>query len=68
MAPRIIGVIPARYGSTRLPRQALRLILGKPMIQRVFERCRTTHILNSLWVATDDERIAQAVAAMGGQG
>jgi 3-deoxy-manno-octulosonate cytidylyltransferase (CMP-KDO synthetase) len=67
MAPRVIGIIPARYGSSRLPGKALKLILGKPMIQRVFERCQTARILNSLWVATDDERIAQAVAAVGGR-
>ncbi|MBI2929553.1 MAG: 3-deoxy-manno-octulosonate cytidylyltransferase [Verrucomicrobia bacterium] len=67
MSPRVVGIIPARYGSTRLPGKALKLILGKPMIQRVLERCLTARILDSVWVATDDERIAHAVAAVGGK-
>jgi len=65
--PKVVGIIPARYGSTRLPGKALRLIAGKPMIQRVLERCLTARRLDSVWVATDDERIAQAVAAVGGR-
>ena len=66
MKPKVVGIIPARYGSTRLPGKALRLIAGKPMIQRVLERCLTARWLDSVWVATDDERIAQAVQALGG--
>ena len=64
---KVVGIIPSRYGSTRLPGKALRLIAGKPMIQRVLERCLTARCLDSVWVATDDERIAQAVAAVGGR-
>jgi 3-deoxy-manno-octulosonate cytidylyltransferase (CMP-KDO synthetase) len=67
MPRRVIGIIPARYGSTRLPGKALKLILGKPMIQRVLECCLTARILDSVWVATDDERIAHAVEAIGGR-
>lgn len=67
MPPRVIGIIPARYGSTRLPGKALKLIAGKPMIQRVLERCLTARCLNSVWVATDDQRIAHAVEAIGGK-
>ena len=65
--PKIVGIIPARYASTRLPGKAIHPILGKPMIQRVLERCRTSRRLDSLWVATDDPRIAQVVEAVGGQ-
>lgn len=65
--PKVVGIIPARYGSTRLSGKALRLIAGKPMVQRVLERCLMSRCLDSLWVATDDERIAHEVAAVGGR-
>jgi 3-deoxy-manno-octulosonate cytidylyltransferase (CMP-KDO synthetase) len=65
--PRVIGIIPARYGSTRLPGKALRLILGKPMVQRVLERARAARVLDQVWVATDDERIVKAVEAAQGR-
>ena len=64
---RTVGIIPARYGSTRLPGKALRTILGKPMVQRVYERCREARVLDAVYVATDDRRIADVVAAFGGQ-
>jgi 3-deoxy-manno-octulosonate cytidylyltransferase (CMP-KDO synthetase) len=67
MKTKVVGIIPARYASTRLPGKALKMILGKPMIQRVLERCAAARILDSVWVATDDERIAQVVAAAGGR-
>jgi 3-deoxy-manno-octulosonate cytidylyltransferase (CMP-KDO synthetase) len=67
MKPKVVGIIPARYGSTRLPGKALRLILGKPMVQRVYERARLARGLSLVWVATDDERIAGAVKSFGGQ-
>jgi len=67
MKPAVVGIIPARYGSTRLPGKALRLILGKPMIQRVFEQARLARGLGSVCVATDDERIARTVQSFGGQ-
>ena len=62
----VVGIIPARYASTRLPGKALKLIAGKPMIQRVLERCQGATMLDQLCVATDDERIARLVEAVGG--
>lgn len=62
----IIGVIPARYGSTRLRAKALADIHGKPMIQHVYERCLKAKLLNEVLVATDDKRIFDAVINFGG--
>ena len=59
-------VIPARYASTRLPAKPLRLIAGKPMIVRVLERVQKADKIDEALVATDDERIFEAVAASGG--
>jgi len=56
---RIVGIVPARYASTRFPGKPLVQILGKPLIQRVVERCRRAHSLAEVMVATDDERIAE---------
>lgn len=64
---RVVGVIPARYASTRLPGKALEDILGKPMIQRVYEACRQSEVLDALYVATDDRRIAEVVSGIGGE-
>ena len=61
---RFIGIIPARYASTRFPGKPLALIGGKPMIQRVYEQARKA--LNVVVVATDDERIADCVRGFGG--
>ncbi|HMQ78178.1 MAG TPA: 3-deoxy-manno-octulosonate cytidylyltransferase [Ignavibacteria bacterium] len=61
-----MGVIPARYGSTRLPAKALALIHGKPMIQHVYERCLKAKLLSEVLVATDDRRIFDAVINFGG--
>jgi 3-deoxy-manno-octulosonate cytidylyltransferase (CMP-KDO synthetase) len=55
---KIIGVIPARYASTRFPGKPLALIAGKPLIQRVVEQCHKATSLNEVIVATDDARIA----------
>ncbi len=60
----ILGVIPARYGSTRLEGKPLVDICGKTMIERVYEQ--TSKILDHVVVATDDERISAAVKAFGG--
>lgn len=60
-----IGIIPARYASTRFPGKPLADIGGKPMIQRVYEQARQA--LDIVVVATDDERIYEAVQAFGGQ-
>ncbi len=63
----IIAVIPARYGSTRFPGKALVLIKDKPMIRWVYERTRRSSLVNRVIVATDDERIREAVASFGGE-
>lgn len=60
----VIGIIPARYGSTRLEGKPLIDLCGKPMIQHVYERAKK--ILNHVVVATDDERIVKAVENFGG--
>lgn len=62
-----IGVIPARYGSTRLPGKSLVSICGKPLVQWVYERAKLATRLDALVIATDDQRIADAVADFGGQ-
>jgi 3-deoxy-manno-octulosonate cytidylyltransferase (CMP-KDO synthetase) len=62
-----VGIIPARYASTRLPGKPLRDICGKSLIQRVYEQCRMSSVLDSVCVATDDERIVSAVRAFGGR-
>lgn len=67
MKKRILGVIPARYKSTRFPGKPLVDIAGKSMIQRVYERCSQSQGLATVLVATDDDRIAQAVNAFGGR-
>lgn len=64
---RVAGIIPARYGSTRLPGKPLKLIHGKPMIQHVYERCVASDFMECLYVATDDERIREVVEGFGGK-
>lgn len=56
----ILGVIPARYASSRLPGKPLADILGLPMVVRVYRRAAAARLLNQVLVATDDERISQA--------
>jgi 3-deoxy-manno-octulosonate cytidylyltransferase (CMP-KDO synthetase) len=60
-------LIPARYESSRFPGKPLADIHGKPMIQRVWEKCVAAVGEQLVYVATDDERIASAVAGFGGQ-
>ena len=62
-----VAVIPARYGSTRLPGKPLLDICGKPLIQRVWEVVSRVHGLDKIIVATDDERIAEVVRGFGGK-
>jgi 3-deoxy-manno-octulosonate cytidylyltransferase (CMP-KDO synthetase) len=57
---RIVGIIPARYASTRFPGKPLHPIAGKPLIQRVIEQCQKAKSLSEVIVATDDARIAEA--------
>lgn len=64
MHMKFIGIIPARYASTRFPGKPLADMDGKPMIQRVYEQVRGT--VDEVCVATDDERIEKAVKAFGG--
>lgn len=61
---KFIGIIPARYSSSRFPGKPLALLGGKPVIQWVCERAAT--VLDNVWVATDDDRIAEAVRNFGG--
>lgn len=61
----VVGIIPARYASTRFPGKPLVMIGGKPMIQRVYER--VSEVLDEVVVATDDERIFRVVEAFGGK-
>jgi 3-deoxy-manno-octulosonate cytidylyltransferase (CMP-KDO synthetase) len=62
----VIGVIPARYESSRFPGKPLVNIAGKSMIQRVYEQCLKSTSLSKLIVATDDQRIADHVKLFGG--
>lgn len=64
---KITAIIPARYGSTRFEGKPLADILGKPMIQRVFEAVRQSRLIDEVIVATDDERIFEAVKNFGGK-
>jgi 3-deoxy-manno-octulosonate cytidylyltransferase (CMP-KDO synthetase) len=63
----IVAIIPARFGSTRLPGKPLSDIHGKTMIQRVHERARAARSVDRVVVATDDERVADAVRGFGGE-
>jgi len=63
----ILGIIPARYGSTRFPGKPLIDIGGKSMIQRVYEQSLKSTSLKKIIVATDDERIAEHVLNFGGE-
>jgi 3-deoxy-manno-octulosonate cytidylyltransferase (CMP-KDO synthetase) len=63
----VVAIIPARYGSTRLPGKPLVEIGGKPMIQHVYENASKSRILDRVLVATDDRRVEQAVRGFGGE-
>ncbi len=67
MPPSVVAIIPARWQSNRFPGKPLALIAGKPMIQHVLERAWQVPLLSRVAVATDDQRIAEAVAAFGGE-
>jgi 3-deoxy-manno-octulosonate cytidylyltransferase (CMP-KDO synthetase) len=64
---KVVVVIPARYGSTRLPGKPLVSLNGQPMIQRVYERAKSAHRVDRVIVATDDNRIVKAVTSFGGE-
>src|ERR1700726_3802154 len=63
----VVLVIPARYGSTRLPGKPLVPLAGTSMIQRVYERAKLSKLAARVIVATDDDRIIKAVQAFGGE-
>jgi len=64
---KVVVVIPARYGSTRLPGKPLLSLNGQPMIQRVYERAKSARSVDRVIVATDDDRIVKAVTSFGGE-
>lgn len=63
----VIGVIPARYDSSRFPGKILAKICGKPMIQRVYEQSKKSKLLDFLIVAVDDDRVLKCVEEFGGK-
>ena len=65
--PQVVIIIPSRYGSTRLPAKPLVSIAGKPMVQHVYERAKQSQTAQRVIVATDDERIMDAVKGFGGE-
>ena len=65
MRPRILGVIPARFASSRFPGKALATIAGKPMLEHVYERASQARYLSKLIVATDNEKIYAAARSFG---
>jgi 3-deoxy-manno-octulosonate cytidylyltransferase (CMP-KDO synthetase) len=64
---KITGIIPARYASSRFPGKPLTLIDGRPMIQHVYEQCKKSEYLSDVIIATDDERIAEAIEKFHGK-
>jgi 3-deoxy-manno-octulosonate cytidylyltransferase (CMP-KDO synthetase) len=64
---RLVALIPARYSSTRFPGKPLADVLGKPLIQRVYEQAQRVPELDGLYVATDDRRIFECVESCGGR-
>jgi len=64
---RAVGIIPARWNSTRFPGKPLHVIAGKPLLRRVLERCKRAKNLDSVIVATDDMRIAEAAFNWGAE-
>lgn len=63
---RVLGIIPSRYNSSRFPGKPLTDILGKSMIQRVYDQAQKCNFLNKVIIATDDERISFHVKSFGG--
>ena len=65
MPRKILGVIPARFGSTRFPGKALALLSSKTVLQHVYERARQSRYLTGVIVATDDQRVYEAARGFG---
>ena len=64
---KVLGVIPSRLGSVRLPKKPLRLIAGKPLIQHVYQNVKKAKLLDDLVVATDSPEIVRLVQDFGGE-
>jgi len=64
---KVVGIIPSRYGSSRLPGKPLKDICGKSMVQRVYERAKQSKLLDEVIVATDDKRITEEVKRFKGK-
>ncbi|TSA51375.1 MAG: 3-deoxy-manno-octulosonate cytidylyltransferase [Sphingobacteriales bacterium] len=64
---KLLGIIPARFASTRLPGKPLAMIQGKSMIQHVYERVKASNIVDKIFIATDDERIINTAASFGAE-
>ena len=67
LQPKVVAIIPARYHSNRFEGKPVAMILGKPMIQHVYERALSVPLLSRVVVATDDERIADCVRSFDGE-
>ncbi len=65
--PKVVAILPARWGSTRFPGKPLHRIAGKPLIQHVWERCLRARTLDGVVIATDDMRIAEAAFDFGAE-
>src|SRR5450759_1839064 len=63
---KIIGVIPARYQSSRFPGKVLAVLKGKPLIEHVYRQAQKAKVLAEIIVATDDERVLKTVQDFGG--
>jgi 3-deoxy-manno-octulosonate cytidylyltransferase (CMP-KDO synthetase) len=64
---KVLGIIPARWGSTRFPGKPLHPIANKPLLRHVWERCQYTKKLDALIVATDDMRVTKAAFDWGAE-
>jgi 3-deoxy-manno-octulosonate cytidylyltransferase (CMP-KDO synthetase) len=64
---RVVGIIPARWGSSRFPGKPLRGIASKPLVQHVWERCAEARCFDQIIIATDDMRIAEVCFAFGAE-
>ena len=62
----VVAILPARMGSSRFPGKPLASILGMPMIEHVYRRTAASQVVDSVYVATCDDEIKQAVEAFGG--
>ncbi|MFY7818090.1 MAG: 3-deoxy-manno-octulosonate cytidylyltransferase [Akkermansiaceae bacterium] len=63
----IVGILPARWGSTRFPGKPLHRLAGKPLIQHVWDRCQGCSLLDRVVIATDDDRIRDAAHSFGAE-